>query len=58
MGLQTVAAADNTLNSSWRAVVLSDDAPAPRSATQLSHAKSIAGQRQTPHRNFGTNSAS
>lgn len=29
MGLQTVVAADNKLNGLWRAVVISDDAPAP-----------------------------
>src|SRR5262245_65987815 len=29
MDLQTIAAADNKLNSFWRAVVLSDNAPAP-----------------------------
>jgi len=33
MDLQTIAAADNKLNSIWRAVVLSDDAPAPINET-------------------------
>jgi serine/threonine-protein kinase RsbW len=33
MGLQTIAAANNKLNSFWRAVVLSDDAPASMNET-------------------------
>jgi serine/threonine-protein kinase RsbW len=33
MDLQTIAAADNKLNSFWRAVVLSDNAPAPMNVT-------------------------
>src|SRR5215831_11441301 len=33
MSLQTITAADNALNSFWRAVVLSDGAPAPMNET-------------------------
>ena len=33
MDLQTIAAADNKLNSFWRAVVLSDNSPAPMGET-------------------------